>query len=216
MSKKNTDYQIEIDLSTDAVKKAIRWLLKLVVAIVVPPLSLLEKAGVHKRPVLVGLGLGLGFVFSILTTQRPDILQAFPAAAQNVGIVVQPQVLWVSRIDWHADISSQSVNEALLGRVVESLLLDPRSAGLGTQGNIVVFDNPIGGAEKHLAQLKIGDEVVVRASNTAEYRYSITEIRQIQAEYLPHIFNMHSDALYLYAARNPLRTQLLVLVAKPI
>lgn len=191
----------------------IKQTFKLVLIIFVPFFKFLDFLALRRKLVIVSVGLGIGFGLSVLITQRPDSLQAFPTLGLNKNSQVAIDSITIPSLNFFSTVNSGSLQDVFTNVLEHELIHDERSGNL-TEGKTIVISSV--GAKNILAdleKLQIGDEIILTGSNTAEYSYKVIEIRDMQAEYLPHVISAHEDALILYTATNILRTQLYMVIA---
>lgn len=169
-----------------------------------------------KKLVISAVGLGIGLGLSVLVTQRPDAIQAFPELVGVTDSQVRASQLIISSIDLSAPVVTGSVQDLIKNAGLSELIHDERSANLGGQTPVVISDVSIKNILSDLESVKIGDTVLITGSNSAQYTYKVTEIRDMKAEYLPNVIGANAESLILYKAKNLLRTQLYMLIAKPV
>lgn len=193
--------------------EVIKQTLTLLLIIFVPFFKFLDFLAERKKLLIVSVGLGIGFGLSVLITQRPDSLQAFPVLGVNRNTQVTIDSISIPSLNFFSTVTSGSMQDVFANVLEDELIHDQRSANLGEGKTIVISSVGAKNILTDLEKLTIGDEILVTGSNTAEYRYKVIEIRDMQAEYLPHVISAHENALILYTATNILRTQLYMVIA---
>ena len=213
---KNGDLTIEFDLKNFSPKEVVRALLRFFVWFFTP-VGLFFEQNAHKKQWLIAtIGLGLGVALSIIVTQRPDGLQAFPQSAQFTTGGSLPQAIRIPAIDVYASVETREVRQLVSFQSRKIAIHDKRSAQIGSGGITLISDAWPSALFDKLAQLELGDLIFVLGVHQAEYQYSVIEVRNISTEHLPALLALHSNALFVYTAANPLETELHVVVARPL
>lgn len=210
------DLIFEINPQKLSFKLLIKSLISLTLKILLPIFSFFDFLASKRKLVISSVGLGIGLGLSVLATQHPDTLQAFPSLALSNLSQIRPEQLVISSIDLSVPIETGSVQDLLENISLDVLIHDERSADLGSFKPVVISEVGLKSILKELEKVAIGDEISIQGSNNAKYLYRVTEIRDINSEYLPNVIGLNEDSLVLYKSKNLLRTQLYILIAKPI
>lgn len=210
------DIIFEFNPQNITIISVIKVLLLLFLKIFIPLFSFFDFLAARKKLVISSVGFGIGLGLSVLVTQHPDMLQAFPTLSETEKQMIYAQHIRISTIDLSAAVTQGNVQDLLENISVHSLIHDERSAELGGSYPVVIAEVGVDPILKNLGQVKIGDTIIITGSNAAEYYYTVTEIRDMRAEYLPNVVGVNTNALILYKSKNILRTQLLMIIAKPI
>lgn len=213
---KNTkgDIIFEFNPHTFTITSLIRIVLTLLLKIFLPLFALIDFLASKKKLVISSVGLGIGLGLSVLVTQHPDTLQAFPTLNEAEKQSIYVQQIRIPSIDLFTPVERGNVQDVLENVSIHSLVHDERSAELGGSYPVVVAEVGLDAILKNLEQVQIGDNIVVQGSNEAEYHFTVTEIRDMKAEYLPNVVGVNTNALILYKSKNALRTQLFMVIAK--
>ena len=198
------------------VKFSIRLFLTILIKVTFPLFSFLNLLATRKKLVISSIGLGIGLGISVLITQRPDTLQAFPTLLSSSTAEIRASRVTVTSIDLSIAVVTGSVQDLVENISIDTLIHDDRSADLGARGPVVIADVGISNILENLEKVSIGDTLEIQGSNSATYKYTVTEIRDMQAEYLPNVVGAYQDVVILYKAKNLLRTQLYMVIATPV
>lgn len=207
---------LEVQPRNIRLKSLVKGFLSVLVAICIPVFSFFESLAVRKRLVVTSVGLGIGLGFSVLVTQHPDTLQAFPVIPATYTTPIRATRVTIPSIDLDSKVVTGTVQEVWESFTLESLVHDERSSELGGSTSVVIAEVGLSGILTDLESVALGDTIEVRGSNSALYRYTVTEIRDIRAEHIGSVIDTGANSLVLYKAKNMLRSQLYMLIAQPI
>ena len=226
MSQKNSVFSLHKNSHGDLIfeinpqklsgKLIIKSILSILLKILLPVFSVFDFLASKRKLVISSVGLGIGLGLSVLVTQHPDTLQAFPSLSLANLSKIRAQRLVISAIDLSVPVETGSVQDLLENISLDVLIHDERSADLGNYQPVVISEVGLKTILKDLEKVRIGDEIVIEGSNTAQYLYRVTEIRDMKAEYLPNVIGVNDDSLILYKSKNLVRTQLFIVIAKPV
>ncbi len=216
--KKNTagDVIFEINPQNIRVTSLIKALLSLLLKIFLPVFAFFDFLASKRKLVISSVGLGIGLGLSVLVTQHPDTLQAFPTFTTADNSKISVQQLVIPRIDFSSNVVSGNVQDLVENVSLEYLIHDERSSELGANFPVVIAQVGLQDILKNLEQVQIGDELIVQGSNFAEYKFRVTEIRDMKAEYLPNVIGVNSESVIVYKSKNLLRTRIYIVIAKPV
>jgi hypothetical protein len=210
------DLIFEINPQKLSFKILFKSLISLFLKIFLPIFSFFDFLASKRKLVISSVGLGIGLGLSVLVTQHPDTLQAFPSLALSNFSQIRAERLVISSIDLSVPVETGSVQDLIENISLDVLIHDERSADLGSFQPIIISEVGLRTILKDLEKVKIGDEIIIQGSNKAKYLYRVTEIRDISSEYLPNVIGVNDESLILYKSKNLIRTQLFILIAKPI
>lgn len=197
-------------------KAAVKLVLSSLITITFPIFAFLDALASRKKLVISSIGLGVGLGLSVLITQRPDALQAFPDLATESTVEIRAARVVIPSIDLSTSVTTGSLQDLLKNSTIDTLIHDDRSAAVGSSGPVVIADVGVTNILENLEQVTIGDVVEVKGTNNATYNYRVTEIRDMKAEYLPNVVGAYQNVLILYKANNLFRTQLHIVIASPV
>lgn len=214
---KNPHGDIIIEFNPRNIKFSIviKSILALLIKIFMPVFTIFDFLASKRKLVVSSVGLGIGLGLSVIVTQRPDTLQAFPAYSSTLAGNIRVQRIIVSSTDLSASVISGNLQDMFKNVTLNALVHDERSAGLGSTKPVVIAEVGVQNVLKDLELLQIGDKIEVIGSNNAHYLFKVTELRDMKAEYLPSVIAVHDESIILYKPKNVLRTQLYMVVAKP-
>lgn len=195
-------------------KFVIKSFLSLLVKIFTPIFAILDFLATKKQLVLSSVGLGIGLALSVLISQRPDALFAFPPMVDRKP-QVYTQKMEIEKIDLSVPVELGTVQDILQTFSSSGLVHDERSAGLSS-GVSVIFDTGVGDSLEQFDKVRIGDRIELTGTNEAKYIYSVTEIRTVDSEYLPNVVGLYDEAVIIYKPLNLLRTRLYIVIAQPL
>lgn len=210
------DLIFEINPQIISAKLIIKSILSILLKLLLPIFSFFDFLANKRKLVISSVGLGIGLGLSVLVTQHPDTLQAFPLLSISSLTNIRAQRLVISSIDLSVPVETGSVQDLLENISLDVLIHDNRSADLGSYQPVVISEVGLKTILKDLEKVRIGDEIIIEGSNNAKYLYRVTEIRDMKAEYLPNIIGVNDDSVILYKSKNLLRTQLFIVIAKPV
>lgn len=215
---KNTQGDVVLEFNPQNITfvAVIKIILSSFLKIFLPIFAFFDFLATKKKLVISGAGLGIGLGLSVLVTQHPDTLQAFPTIVGDSNTPIVAQQIVISSIDLSSFVVSGSVQDIFKSPGSGLLIHDERSSELGGNYPVVIAEVGLQNILSNLDNVQIGDTVIVRGSNAADYKYAVTEIRDMKAEYLPNVIGANSDSVIIYKAKNFLRTQLFMVIAKPI
>lgn len=217
LSKNNSgDLVFEVNPQNFRIVSLIKAVLSLLLKIVFPLFSFFDFLASKKKLVISAVGLGIGLGLSVLVTQHPDTLQAFPTIAPESEANIRAQRLVISEIDLSSEVATGNVQDLFENVTVDRLIHDERSSELGGLQPVVITQVGIKDILNNLEDLQIGDEIQVQGTNTALYSYRVVEIRDMKAEYLPNVIGANEESLIVYKSKNVLRTRLYMVIARPV
>ncbi len=207
-------FEITPKFSRTFLKNLIKFLVKLIYKLFSPIFSLFDKLAEKKKLVISSVGFGIGLGLSIITTQRPDTLQAFPLMDSFYSLGSQVSELKIPSLDLYETARSGSLLN-LSDNLFENQLVHLDNSGkLGQMNPVVIADLGTKNLLEKIEEIRIGSEIIAIGKNKGIYKYKVIEIREVDAEYLPHIVAKEENALILYKANNILRTRLFIVVAR--
>ena len=218
--RKNNDWDISFNLAIEeltfknVLKLVIKRLLSFVVWFFIPLFSFFDLLATKRKLVISSVGLGIGLGLSVLVTQHPDILQAFPQLNIQDTTGVHVARLHISNIDLSVPVIHTSVQDVVNNTTSNALVHDERSGKLGGKSPVVIAQVGLDPILRELESVAIGDTIIVEGSNGAQYHFIVTQIRDMQAEYLPSVVGAHESALIIYKPKNVLRTRLYMVIAQ--
>lgn len=214
---KSGDLILEInpDFFRPALKKVIKAFLRISLNIFLPIFSIFDKLAEKRKLVISGVGLGIGLGLSIIITQRPDTLQAFPLMSNQMAAGVEPRILRISQLDIYLSIKHDRLTSLLQNITTNELIHLDGSGFLGQKKPIIIADLSSKNLLNTFEEINIGDEIIIIGSNEGTYKYHVIEIRDTEAQYLPHVIAKEENSLIIYKPQNILRTQIFIVVAKP-
>ncbi|MBU0974274.1 hypothetical protein KKD03_01070 [Patescibacteria group bacterium] len=208
-------FEFTPNISHDVVKKLIKGSVRVIYKLFSPIFSFFDKLAERRKLVISSVGLGIGFGLSIIVTQRPDILQAFPVLEYGISVGSEVSVLKINKLNLYETIKIGSLAD-VYNNVFEDQLIHLEGSGfLGQKTPVVIADLGSTNLLKRLDAISIGDEIVVVGKNNGTYKYRVIEIREIEAQYLTNVIDREENSLIIYKPENLLRTRLFVVVAKP-
>lgn len=206
----------EIHPQNLSIVSLIKGVLAVLLRILLPLFTFFDFLATKRKLVISSVGLGIGLGLSVLVTQRPDALQAFPSLVGTQNRNIRAQSVTIPSIDLSTPVTTGNVQDLLENVTLNSLVHDERSAELGNTEPVVIAEVGLQNILSELQAVQIGDEIQVQGSNNGLYRYKVTEIRDMKAEYLPNVIGVTQEALILYKSKNILRTQLYMVIAKQV
>jgi hypothetical protein len=209
------DIIFEFNPQNFSITGLIKIFLNLILNIFLPIFAFFDFLASRKKLVISAVGLGIGLGLSVLVTQQPDSLQAFPALITS-NAQVRAKRLVISSIDLSSTVEVGNIQDLIGNATQNSLVHDERSAQIGDQEPVVIAEVGVPKILDQLHQVAIGDEIQVYGTNNAIYKYRVTEIRDMKAEYLPNVIGAHQESVIIYKPSNLFRTQLYMVIAKPI
>lgn len=216
---KKNELIFEFSLSNISIRGGIKRLIKILLSFIVwffiPIFSFFDFLAQKKQLVLASVGLGIGLGLSVLISQRPDALFAFPHSATN-SLVISVARLTIPGIDLSVPVGLGNVQELVHTFSDSGIIHDERTSGLENQGVVVLTEVGFSGVLDNLESVGIGDEIVLEGSNTAKYIFRVTEIRNMEAEYLPNVIGLYDDAVVIYKPLDLFRSQLYIVIAQPV
>ncbi len=216
--KKNSagDIIFEINPQNIRISLVIKTILLILLKITLPLFAFFDFLATKKKLVISSIGLGIGLGLSVLVTQHPDALQAFPELTSSKDNKIAVNQIQIPSIDFRSQVVPGNVQDIFENISLEYLIHDERSSELGGSFPVVVAQ--VGGLDilNNLEKVQIGDEVLVRGSNNALYQFRVTEIRDMKAEFLAHVIGANDESIILYKSKNVLRTRIYIVIAKPI
>jgi hypothetical protein len=195
-------------------EKMIKLFLSLILIIFLPIFSVFDKLAEKRKLVVSSVGLGIGLGLSIIITQRPDVLQAFPVLDNQISVGAEAKYLKIPSIDIYSQVRRDGVDSLTKGIIEDELVHLNGSGFLGGSEPVVIADLSLKKILDNLEKIKIGDEIIIDGSNNGKYRYKVVEIRDTEAQYLQHVITKEVDSIILYKSNNLLRTQLFIVIAK--
>lgn len=195
-------------------KVFVKGLLTLLLKLFLPLFSFFDYLASKKKLVISSVGLGIGLGLSVLISVRPDTLQAFPTRA-TAGADITAKSVTIESIDLQVSVERGSVQDLIANARLSAVIHDERSAGLGGSGVVVIADASIQNIFENLELVALGDTIELTGTNNGRYTYVVTEIRDMQAEFLPNVIGAQSEAVILYKTKDLLRTQVYMVIAKP-
>jgi len=216
--RKNPKGEIILEFSPEIItfKKVVKGILLILLKVSTPIFSFFDFLASKRKLVISSIGLGIGLGLSVLVTQRPDTIQAFPQLSVVNNFNIRVERIVISSIDLSVNVVTGNVQNLVENIQLGELVHDERSSELGSSNPVVVADVGIKNILVNLESVKIGDEIQIQGSNNATYRFKVSEIRDIKAEYLPNVIGSQEESLILYKSKNVLRTKLYILIAKPV
>lgn len=218
--RKNSSGDVIFEINTENItlravlKTCIKGFLTVLLKLFLPLFSFFDYLASKKKLVISGVGLGIGLGLSVLISVRPDTLQAFPTLATAQGDVMATFVT-IKSIDLQVPVEPGSVQDVFANAGLSTLIHDERSAELGSSGVVVIADASVKNIFENLDSVAIGDIIEVTGTNNGRYTFVVTEIRDMQAEFLPNVIGAQSEAVILYKTKDVLRTQVYMVIAKP-
>lgn len=208
------DIIFEINPQSLSATTIIKALFSLLLKVFLPVFAFFDFLATKRKLVISSVGLGIGLGLSVLVTQRPDTLQAFPTlATQNITDIYASRVI-ISSIDLSTAVTKGNLQDLFDTVSLQGLVHDERSAALGGRHPVVIAEVGFSNILQNLDSVQIGDEIRVVGTNEAVYSYRVTELRDMNSEYLPNVIGVNQDALILYKSKNILRTQLYMVIAQ--
>lgn len=203
------------NVSRETLKSLIKWSFKFIFKIFSPIFYFFDKLAEKRKLVISSVGFGIGLGLSIIVTQRPDTLQAFPVF-ENISVVgTQAKIIKFPRIGFYELVKGGNLSD-ITQNVFENELIHVNGSGfLGQKSPVVIADLGTKNLLHSLESVKIGDEVVVIGKNNGTYKYRVIEIREIDSQYLNNVIDQAENSVVIYRSQNLLRTQLYIVVAKP-
>ncbi len=202
-------------ISREIIKRAIKWGFKLIFKLFSPVFLFFDKLAEKRKLVISSVGFGIGLGLSIIVTQRPDALQAFPILENRTIAGAEARIIKIPELNLYETIKSGNLTNLSDNIFSDELIHLEGSGFLGQNSPVVVADLGSKNLLKKIEAIKIGAEITVIGKNNGIYRYRVIEIRGIEAEYLTHIIATAENSLIIYKPENLLRTQLFVVIAKP-
>lgn len=215
---KNSKGELIFEVNPEAITafSIIKGVFALLLKIFLPIFSIFDFLASRRKLVISSIGLGIGLGISVLVTQRPDTIQAFPDFSIQNTQTIRVQRVIIPSIDLSAPVVTGSVQDLIENINLSELVHDNRSAGLGSHQPVVIADVGVKNILVNLELIKIGDDVTIQGTNNANYNYRVIEIRDMKAEYLPNVIGAQDETLIIYKAKNIFRTQLYMVIAKPV
>jgi hypothetical protein len=204
------------DFSNFSMKRVVKFFLSLLLKIFLPIFSLFDRLAEKRKLVISSVGLGIGLGLSIIVTQRPDTLQAFPVLVYKNNLGSSVEVLKISKLDLYATVRQASLTSFTENIVSDDLIHLEGSGFLGQNKPVVIADLSSRNLLSEIENLNIGDEIMAVGQNNGTYKYRVIEIREIEAQYLPQVIASKENSLVIYKAKNLLRTQLFIVVSIPV
>lgn len=210
--KRNLQGEIIINVNSHAIKIFFRWLV--MVGLVKPLVGLInvlyasiDTVSHHKPLLFILAGIGIGFGMGIVVFQRPVVSLAspFPVYAQPTSVTADQ--LQIGGVSFRTQVPIGENNLASISHL-------ETSAGLHQNGTAVLVIGWRSEARTYLQNATIADLIQVIGSNNGRYTYRIVEIKEVDNELLPTLFNQNGRALVLYTPANLLQTKHLVIIAK--
>lgn len=208
-------FEISPSISLFSPKNIAKVLMKLILILFFPIFSFFDKLAEKRKLVVSGVGLGIGLGLSIIVTQRPDALQAFPIL-MNANIEgVQAKEIKIPALDLYASVKSDELTN-FVENVISNELIHLKGSGyLGQNKPIVIADLSSKDIIKNIEEIEIGTEIILTGNNNGIYKYHVIETRETDAQYLPHVIAKEENTLIIYKSTNLIRTRLFIVVAKP-
>lgn len=210
------DLVFEVNPPIIGITSVIKAFLSLLLKILLPLFSFFDFLASKKKLVISSVGLGIGLGLSVLVTQRPDTLQAFPTLALSDSTNIYVNRLIIPKIDLSSEVATGNVQDIFENVIIDTLIHDERSSELGGLQPVVVTQVGLADILGNLEDLEIGDEIQVQGTNNAFYLFKIIEIRDMKSEYLPNVIGVNEDSLIVYKSKNVLRTRLYMVIARPV
>jgi len=207
--------EINFNFSHETLKRIIKGLLGFVFKIFLPLFSFFDKLAEKRKLVISSFGLGIGLGLSIIITQRPDALQAFPNLVNQMMVGVEVKTIEIPKIDLSLNVRHNSLNSFVENVVSNELIHIDGSGYLGQNKPMVVADLSSKNLLMKIEGMGIGDEIVAIGKNNGTYKYRVIEIRETESQYLPHVIAKEENSLILYKSQNLIRTRVFIIVAKP-
>jgi hypothetical protein len=215
--KKSGDLFFELDLRAFLnIKQLIKFLLSILLYISNPVFRFFDFLASKRKLVISAVGLGLGLGLSVLVTQRPDALQAFPELINNNARQIEVSSLKIETIDLYTEVKKGSVVDVFNNLAINYLIHDDRSGNLGSKQPLVIASMGNRDILENLQAVEIGNEIILIGSNNGVYKYRVIEIRDAHADNLPAIISSQDNSLIVYKPTNFLRTKIYAVVARPI
>lgn len=208
--------ELNPSFSRQAIKALVKSFLRLVLFIFVPIFSFFDRLAEKRKLVVSSVGLGIGLGLSIVVTQRPDALQAFPVLENAVIGGAEVALVKIPKLDLYLEVKRDEISSFVENIATDKLVHLQGSGYLGEHKPVVIADLSSRGLLSGFDQMSIGDEIIVEASNKGVYKFRVIETRETEAQYLPHVIAEESNALIIYRSENLLRTRLFIVVAKPV
>lgn len=205
--------EITPSFSSLSIKKIVKSFLSLLLIIFLPIFSFFDKLAEKRKLVISSVGLGIGLGLSIIVTQRPDTLQAFPVLAYKNDLGSSVKTLKIPKLNLYVTVKQDSLNSFTENITSDALIHLEGSGFLGQNKPVVIADLSSRSLLNKIENLNIGDEIIAIGKNNGTYRYRIIEIREIEAQYLPQIISRDNNSLVIYKANNLLRTKLFIIVS---
>lgn len=197
-------------------KALIKLTLTMFLKIFVPFFKILDAMAERRKLVISSVGLGIGLGLSVIITQRPDAIQAFPTLISLEGYRVAVAVLRIPSIDLSVSVEDGHLQDIVENFTTDHVIHEKRSAGLGSKQTIVLADASARNLLPKLEEVTIGNEILLVGENNGTYNYRVTEVRSISAEYLPTVIADSDNALIIYKSNNLFRTHLHIVIARPV
>lgn len=207
-------FEITPSFSRLFLKNLIKFFVKLIYKLFSPIFLFFDKLAEKKKLVISSVGFGIGLALSIITTQRPDALQAFPLMDSVSSLGADVGELKIPSLDLYETVRSGSLLNVSDNFFENQLVHLDNSGKLGQTNPIVIADLGTKNLLNKIDEIKIGSEIIAIGKNKGIYKFKVIETREVEAEYLPHIVAKEEEALILYKSNNLLRTRLFVVVAR--
>jgi len=208
-------FELTPNISRGVAKSLIKSLVKFVYKLFSPIFGFFDQLAERRKLVISSVGLGIGLGLSIIVTQRPDALQAFPVLEYGKLTGSEVSVIKINKLNIYETVKSGNLTN-LYDNVLEDDLIHLEGSGfLGQKNPVVIADLGSKNLLKQMEAISIGDEIIVIGKNNGTYKYRVIEIREIEAQYLTNVIDKEENSLIIYKPENLLRTRLFVVVAKP-
>ncbi|NCQ65331.1 MAG: hypothetical protein COZ34_02890 [Candidatus Pacebacteria bacterium CG_4_10_14_3_um_filter_34_15] len=208
-------FELTPNISRGVAKSLIKSLVKFVYKLFSPIFGFFDQLDERRKLVISSVGLGIGLGLSIIVTQRPDALQAFPVLEYGKLTGSEVSVIKINKLNIYETVKSGNLTN-LYDNVLEDDLIHLEGSGfLGQKNPVVIADLGSKNLLKQMEAISIGDEIIVIGKNNGTYKYRVIEIREIEAQYLTNVIDKEENSLIIYKPENLLRTRLFVVVAKP-
>ncbi len=166
---------------------------------------------IYQKKLLLGLaGLGLGFGFSLIVFQRPT------AGLAMTWLTPDNPAGWVEKVTLPKFAVETSVNP---GSLQSPACLVGKARQLN--GSLTSSAEPmvIDGCSRlevfgKLADLNLGDEIVLIGRNRGRYHYRVIAVRAVAAAALSSTIQENSTGLVLFTPTDLFATQFLMIIAK--
>jgi len=203
---------MEINPPEISLKKIFKFFAIFLISVFNPIFNFFDSLAENRKLVISAVGLGIGLGLSIVTTQRPDILQAF-GSGEKINRLVSVSSLSIPNLNYYSAVNILE-EDSLVSNVFSNKIFQLSKFGSLSSVTPIVITSFNQTSLIPLDKVVIGDEVKVRGSNKGAYSFRVVEVKEIEAEYLTQVISRYEKALVMYMPLNVLRTRILVVVAR--